>query len=72
MSRFHKAVSALLVAGMVGIPYTPALAMGEQRRDRTAIECLNPTALQFIGFCRRIDIDTATNLAAASQVRDVR
>lgn len=33
MSRFHKAVSALLVAGMVGIPYTPALA-GEQRRDR--------------------------------------
>ncbi|MGD9903645.1 MAG: glycine zipper 2TM domain-containing protein [Vicinamibacterales bacterium] len=33
MSRLHKAVSALLVAGMVGIPYTPALA-GEQRRDR--------------------------------------
>lgn len=33
MSRFHKTVSALLVAGMVGIPYTPALA-GEQRRDR--------------------------------------
>jgi hypothetical protein len=34
MNRLHKAVSALLVAGMVTLPYAPALAMGDQGRGR--------------------------------------
>jgi hypothetical protein len=34
MNRLRKSVSALLVAGMVTLPYTPALAMGDQRRGR--------------------------------------
>jgi hypothetical protein len=33
MNRFRKTVSALLLAGMV-LPFTPAPAMGEQRRNR--------------------------------------
>ena len=34
MDRLRKAVSALLVAGMVALPYTPALAKDDQGRGR--------------------------------------
>jgi len=38
MDRVRKAVSALLVAGMVALPYTPALAKDDQGRKRDRYE----------------------------------